>query len=110
MILHADFLQLFEDKPVKMEIPVQTVGTSPGVMGGGKLNLKMRKLKVKALPKNMPANIKINIGNLELGKSGRVSDIKTGDYEILNPAATPVVTIEIPRSLRSKQAGGGDDE
>ena len=110
VILHADFLQLFEDKPVKMEIPVKTIGTSPGVMAGGKLNTKLRKVKVKALPKNMPEYIELNISKLELGKSARVSEVKTGDFEILNAPATPVVTIEIPRSLRSKQAAGGDEE
>lgn len=102
MILHADFLQLFEGKPVKMEVPVRTVGTSPGVMAGGKLIMKQRRLTVKAMPKDMPDFISLDISGLELGKSARVSEVKPENYQILNAPATPIVTVEIPRALRGK--------
>ena len=102
MILHADFLQLFEGKPVKMEVPIRTVGTSPGVMAGGKLIVKQRKLSVKAMPKDMPDFIRVDISNLELGKSARVSEVKPENYQILNAPATPIATVEIPRALRGK--------
>jgi large subunit ribosomal protein L25 len=103
MILHADFLQLFEGKPVKMNVPVRTVGTSPGVMAGGKLIMKQRRLTVKALPKDMPDFISLDISGLELGKSARVSEVKAEGYEILNAPSTPIATVEIPRALRGKQ-------
>ena len=104
MILHADFLQLFDDRAVKMEVPVRTEGTSPGVVAGGKLIFKQRKLTVKALPKDMPDFISLDISKLELGKSARVSEIETKNYQILNAPATPIVTVEIPRALRGKTA------
>ncbi|WP_224999243.1 50S ribosomal protein L25/general stress protein Ctc [Cesiribacter sp. SM1] len=102
MILHADFLQLFEGKPVKMDVPVRTEGTSPGVVAGGKLIFKLRKLTIKALPKDMPDFISVDISGLELGKSARVSDVKPENYQILNAPATPIATVEIPRALRGK--------
>ncbi|AHM58287.1 50S ribosomal protein L25/general stress protein Ctc [Flammeovirgaceae bacterium 311] len=102
MILHADFLQLFEGKEVKMQVPVRTIGTSPGVVAGGKLIFKQRTLSVKALPKDMPDFIPVDISGLELGKSARVSEVKTENYQILNTPATPIATVEIPRALRGK--------
>jgi large subunit ribosomal protein L25 len=106
MILHADFLQLFDDKQVKMQVPVRTVGTSPGVMAGGKLISKQRTLTVKAFPKDMPDFIPVDISKLELGKSARVSEITPENYQILNNPSTPILTVEIPRALRGKGAQG----
>ena len=104
MLLHVDFLELQEDKPVKLEIPVKMVGTSPGVIVGGKLVTKLRKLKVKALPANLPDYIEVDISELELGKSIKVSKINTGgNYEILTNALAPVATVTIPRALKSAQ-------
>ena len=104
MLLHVDFLQLQDDKPVKMEIPVKMVGTSPGVIVGGKLVTKLRKLKVKALPANLPDYIEVDISDLELGKSIKVGKINTGgNYEILTNALAPVATVTIPRALKSAQ-------
>ncbi|NDK57037.1 50S ribosomal protein L25/general stress protein Ctc [Pontibacter fetidus] len=104
MLLHVDFLELQDDKPVKMEIPVKMVGTSPGVIVGGKLVTKLRKLKVKALPANLPDYIEVDISELELGKSIKVSKINTGgNYEILTNALAPVATVTIPRALKSAQ-------
>ena len=104
MLLHVDFLLLQDNKPVKMEIPVKMVGNSPGVILGGKLVTKLRKLKVKALPANLPDYIEIDISDLELGKSIKVSKINTGgNYEILTNPLAPVATVTIPRALKSAQ-------
>jgi large subunit ribosomal protein L25 len=104
LILHADFLALSDDKPVKIEIPVRYEGTSVGVTKGGKLTPKLRKLKVLALPANLPDVISIDISHLDLGKTIKVGAIKTDNYQILNPPSVPVVSIEIPRALKGKQA------
>ncbi|WP_347158296.1 50S ribosomal protein L25/general stress protein Ctc [Pontibacter chitinilyticus] len=103
MLLHVDFLLLHEDKEVKMDIPVKMVGVSPGVLAGGKLVTKLRKLKVKALPANLPDYVEVDISDLELGKSIKVGKIKTGDYEILTNTLAPVATVTIPRALKSAQ-------
>lgn len=100
MILHADFLLLKEDKEVKMDIPVKITGTSPGVIKGGKLISKLKKVKVKALPKNLPDYVEADISALEIGKSLRVSDLQTGNYTFLNNKALPVVSVETTRALR----------
>lgn len=104
LILHADFLAVAEGKELKMEIPVQIQGTAVGVTKGGKLNTKLRKLKVVALPANMPDFIPVDVSALDLGKTIKVSDIPAGDYKILNVKSIPVVSVDIPRALRGKQA------
>ena len=103
-ILHADFLQLFDDKEVKMEIPIRLIGQSPGVLEGGSLVPKIRKIKIKALPKNMPEYIEVDISGLDLGKSVKVGSIEEIDFEILNSKRVSIATVEVPRLLRSAQA------
>lgn len=107
IILHADFLELNDDKTVTMSIPVKLVGNAPGVQEGGKLLTKVRKLKVKALPANMPENIEFDVSKLDLGKSVRVEDAQTGDFTILQNTLTTVASVEIPRALRGKD---GEEE
>lgn len=103
MILHADFLQLFDDKEVKIEVPVKVSGNSVGVAKGGKLIQKLRKVKITALPGNLPDFVTIDVTELDLGKTVKVSAIKTDNYKILNPQSVPVVTIEIPRALKNQK-------
>ncbi|MFD3000789.1 50S ribosomal protein L25/general stress protein Ctc [Pontibacter toksunensis] len=103
MLLHVDFLQLQDDKPVKLDIPVKFVGTSPGVIAGGKLSVKLRALKVKALPANLPDYVEVNISDLELGKSIKVSKVKSENYEILTNPSAPIATVTVPRALKSAQ-------
>ena len=100
-ILHVDFLQIFDDKPVKMQIPVHVVGKAPGVTKGGSLAKKLRKLPISAYPKDMPAHVAIDVSALDLGQMARVRDIKTTQYTILAAPGIPVASVEIPRALRS---------
>ena len=101
MILHVDFLQIFEDKFVKMQIPTATIGKAPGVTKGGNLAIKLRKLPVWAYPKDMPERIQVDVSTLDLGQMARVRDITTQHYTILASPGIPVASIEIPRALRS---------
>jgi large subunit ribosomal protein L25 len=105
IILHADFLLVTEDKPVKIDVPVRIIGVSPGVQLGGKLVHKQKKVRVKALVKDLPDYVEANINSLELGKSLRVRELAVGNYEILNAPSVTVCSIEIPRALRGKQQG-----
>ena len=101
-ILHVDFLTLEEKRKVKVDIPVRFVGVSPGVKTGGKLTEKLKKVKIKVLPKDLMEAVEVDISELHLGMSVRVKDIEVGDdIEILNNANIPVGTIEIPRALKS---------
>ncbi|RZS96959.1 50S ribosomal protein L25/general stress protein Ctc [Cecembia calidifontis] len=104
VLMHADFLAFSEDKPIKFEIPVEIVGTSPGVQKGGKLEMKTRKLAVKGLAANLPDRIQVDISGLELGKSFKVGELKVEGFEILTSSNVSVVTIGIPRALRGKKA------
>ena len=85
---------------VKMDVPVRYVGVSPGVLAGGKLVSKLRKLKVKALPANLPDFVEVNISDLEVGKSVKVSKIEPKNFTILTNASAPVATVAIPRALK----------
>lgn len=101
-IIHADFLQLFEGKTVKMNIPVVLEGKAIGVTKGGTLILKRRHLTVKSLPKNMPDQIHVDISQLDFHSSVKVQDIETGDYEFLDTPRASIAVVEIPRALRGK--------
>ena len=107
MILHVDFLLMFDNKPIKMQIPTMLTGTSPGVITGGSLAKKLRSLPVVAYPKHMPAHIQVDVSTLELGQMVRVRDIETANYTILASPGIPVASVEIPRALRS--AAGKED-
>ena len=97
-ILHIDFFQLFEDKEVTMEVPVKITGTSPGVLGGGILNLNTRKLKVKALPKNLPDFVEANISELQMGNKLYVTKLPAENFKLLHPDNTVVAQVRISRA------------
>ncbi|AMA50203.1 MULTISPECIES: 50S ribosomal protein L25/general stress protein Ctc [Flavobacterium] len=97
-ILHIDFYQLFENKEVTMEIPVKVVGNSKGVMAGGVLRLNQRKLKVKALPANLPDFIETDISELEMGNKLYITKLHTATYKFLHPDNTVVCQVRISRA------------
>ena len=97
-ILHIDFFELFEDKEITMEVPVKIVGNSKGVMGGGDLRLNTRKLKVKALPKNLPDFIEADITPLEMGNKLYVTKVASPNYKIMHPDNTVICQVKISRA------------
>ena len=97
-ILHIDFFQLFDDKEITMEVPVRVVGVSPGVLLGGVLRLNTRRLKVKALPKNLPDFIDADISPLEMGNKLYVTKLVANDYKLLHPENTVVAQVRISRA------------
>lgn len=107
LLLHVDFLQLFDDKEILMEIPVKLTGTSPGVKMGGKLVQKLRKLRVKALPANMPQVVEVSISKLEVGNLFRVRDIAKGDYLITNTPEDTIVSVGMSRALKQAEQQAG---
>lgn len=108
MILHADFLQLIPGKEVRMDIPLAFEGQAPGVLKGGKLIQKLKKLSVKALPENLPDYIKVDVSNLDLNKSIKVGDVKEEKFTILNSKNIPIASVEVPRSLKVTEEGGAE--
>ena len=98
-ILHVDFYRMFDDKEVAMNIPVKVEGAAPGVLiSGGVLSLNKRKLRVKALPKNLPDAIVINISELELGNKLYTAELQTESYKILHPDNTVVCQVRTSRA------------
>jgi len=102
-IIHVDFLLLDEKKPIVMEIPIRLTGTSPGVKTGGKLVQKLRKLRIKALPKDQLDNIDVSIETLDVGKSVKVSDLKLDKQTILNAKEDTIVSVTTSRALRQAE-------
>ncbi|WP_276089762.1 50S ribosomal protein L25/general stress protein Ctc [Pedobacter sp. JY14-1] len=102
-LLHVDFLQLFDDKAITMEIPVRLTGTSPGVKMGGKLVQKLRKLRVKALPKDMPQAVEVSIDKLEVGNLFRVRDLEKGAYLVTNTPEDTIVSVAMSRALKQAE-------
>lgn len=98
-IQHVDFIQLFEDKKVKVNIPVKLSGRSIGVMNGGKLQQIFRKLKVYAVPGDLPEAIEVDITELRIGQSVRVSDLIEEGFNILNAPNAVVVGVRTARNI-----------
>ena len=100
--------ELTDDKPVVMSIPVHTTGTSKGVMKGGKLAYKQKRLNVKALPANMPSEVLLDITNLDVNQRIRVQDIACENYAILNPKSAEVVNVLSTRASATSGEGEGE--
>jgi large subunit ribosomal protein L25 len=102
-LLHVDFLEIIAGKPVTMNIPVKTTGTSPGVRNGGKLNKKLKTLRVKGLVEKMPDTIDIAINSLEIGQGVRVSDITIDGLTFLNASNITVVSVQTTRAAVAEE-------
>jgi large subunit ribosomal protein L25 len=99
-LLHVDFLQIFEEKPIVIEIPIVLEGLAQGVKDGGKLSLEMRKLKVKGFYPDLPENLVINIENLGLGKTIQVGNLHFDKLELLNVKDNVVAAVKVTRAAR----------
>ena len=97
-ILHIDFFELKDDKEITIEVPVKVTGTSPGVLLGGVLRLNQRRLKVKALPKNLPDFVEANISSLEMGNKLYVTKLTNDNYKLIHPENTVVAQVRISRA------------
>ena len=99
-ILHIDLLEVNDKKPVVIEVPVKLEGHAEGVKAGGKLNLSMKKMKVKAIYTQIPENLVINVDNLGLGKSLQVGDLHFEGLELVNAKNAVVCAVQLTRAAR----------
>ena len=106
-ILHIDFLEVNETKPVVMEVPVALEGHAEGVKAGGKLTLSMKKLKVKAVYSAIPEKIVVNIDNIKLGQSLKVGALHYDGLELINSKNAVVCAVQLTRAARGQQAAQG---
>ncbi|MDO1501933.1 50S ribosomal protein L25/general stress protein Ctc [Winogradskyella maritima] len=96
-ILHIDFYQIFDDKEITMDIPVKTVGVSKGVLNGGNLRRPYRKLRVKAVPANLPDFIEVDITPLKIGSKLYITELQNDKYKFLHPDNTVVMQVRRSR-------------
>src|SRR5690606_25164503 len=103
LVRHVDFLELNDSKEVALNIPIKLTGTSPGVKAGGKLVQKLRSLRVKALPGDLPQYIEVGLESLEVGSSVRVADVKIENGKIRNNSDDTIVSVIMSRALRQAE-------
>ncbi|MBU3812978.1 MAG: 50S ribosomal protein L25/general stress protein Ctc [Candidatus Bacteroides intestinipullorum] len=107
-ILHVDFYEIDEAKPIVMEVPVQLEGLAEGVKAGGKLSLQMRKLRVKALYDVIPERLVVNVSHLGLGKTVKVGELSYEGLELLNAKEAVVCAVKLTRAARGAQAAAAN--
>ena len=103
-LLHVDFYEITEEKPIVMEVPIQMTGLAEGVKAGGKLALQIRKLKVKALYNLIPEKLIINVSHLGLGKTIKVGELSFENLELLNAKEAVVCAVKLTRAARGAAA------
>ena len=104
-ILHMDFLQIVEDKPIVMEVPTVLTGLAAGVKLGGKLQQAIRKIKVKAVYASIPEKLTVDVTELALGKSIKVGELSFEGLELVTPAQTVVCSVAATRASREAANG-----
>ena len=102
-IIHIDFLQVFEDKEVTVNIPVKLTGTPIGVRNGGNLVFRRRTIKTRAIPSNLPDAIELDIENIKIGKFIYIGEIRNEKYTFLASDSSVIVGVRMAR-------GAMDDE
>lgn len=108
IILHVDMLELIDGKPVIMGVPIRLTGVAPGILRGGRLVQKMRKLKIKALPEHMPDDITVDIGELDINDSVKVHNVEKENLTMLDPRNAMVVAVKVTRVVEEPKPE--DDE
>ena len=109
-ILHIDFMQLIEGKLATIEIPITLSGNARGVKNGGKLKQSLRRLNVRALPGDLPDSIDIDVTDLRIGQSVRISDVKAEKFEILNAESAVLCSIKMARGAAEDEAEESEEE
>lgn len=107
---HVDFLELVEDRKMIANLPLKFVGQPEGVKAGGRLEVKLKTVKVRTLPKYLAEHLEVNIDQLQIGGNVRVEDIKVDNIEIMNSPRIPVASVVTTRALRqaeTEEAKGG---
>jgi large subunit ribosomal protein L25 len=107
-ILHIDFVQVFDDKPVLMDIPLKIEGASEGVKAGGKLKVKRRTLRVKGFAKDLPEHLSIDITNLNINDSIKIGDLSYNNLEIIDNKRAMVVSVETSRNVAKEEGEASD--
>ncbi|MDR2978906.1 MAG: 50S ribosomal protein L25/general stress protein Ctc [Bacteroidales bacterium] len=100
-LLHVDFLEVVDGKPITIEIPVHVTGTSPGILRGGKLSKKVRKLKVKGELQHIPEHIMVDISNLDINDTFKVSNLPADNVEFLESPNKIILSVLTTRNVEA---------
>lgn len=103
-LIHVDFLVLENGRKVIAELPIKLVGQSEGVKTGGRLEQKMKYVKVRTLPEHLVSYVEVDITHLQLNANIRVEDVKNENYEFMNPARQPIASVVMTRALRQAES------
>jgi large subunit ribosomal protein L25 len=109
-IIHADFYEVDADNPISIALPVKVVGSSPGVIGGGKLQVKIKKLMVSGLISDLPEFIEVSLDNLQIGKSVKVGEISVDKLTLLDSPNNSIVSCIVTRAAKSAGLEGEQEE
>ncbi len=109
-IMHIDLLEVYEDKPVTMEVPVHVEGHAAGVKAGGKLFLSMKKVKVRSLYSKMPETIMVNVSDLQIGYAIKVRDLQFDDYELVSAKDLVICGVKATRASANAAASEEGEE
>jgi len=105
-VLHIDFYEINDQKPIVMEVPVKLQGLAEGVKSGGKLQQQMRRLKVRALYTNIPEILTVDVTRLGLGKAVKVADLSYDNLELINPKSAVVCMVKATRAAMNAAQQG----
>lgn len=106
-VQHVEFLKVNEDKAVALTLPINLTGTPVGVSKGGKLTFKLRKIKVKGIPSQLPDKIDVDVNDIDLGGTVKVANAGIENIHVLTSPSAAIASVIIPRSLRSAQTADG---
>jgi len=109
-VLHADFLDVNEENPITVTLPVRTEGVCPGVMRGGRMNMNLSKMKVRGYVNDLPDNIMIDVTKLQMNQAIKVKDIDLGKITVLVPANTIIVDVRAPRNAAVEETEEATEE
>ena len=107
-ILHLDFLEVHEDKPVVVEVPVKIEGHAAGVKAGGKLYLNMKKVKVKGIYTNIPERVVVNVDDVKIGHVIKVGDLKFDNYELASAKDLVIAGVRATRAAAAAAAAADE--
>ena len=103
-ILHIDFLEINDQKPIVMEVPLKLEGLAVGVKAGGKMRQLMRTLRVKAIYTNIPESLSVDVTDMGLGKARKIADLSYENLELINPKTAVVCMVAATRQSKDAAA------
>ena len=104
-LYHIDFVEVFDDKPVTVELPITLIGAAIGIKNGGKARQRRRVLKVRGLIANLPDVLEIDINDIDIGEVIKIGDLTYDNLEILDPSRSMIFAVVSSRISKGMEMG-----